>query len=514
VRRAIVFLVVAGVLLVVGVGSASADTFAWSQSGDFTSSGGGSNPEHKFGEPSWSYSSSIAGAMTFSSNHWSDSGGGQIGPPISGELEMVPAAGNSVSLTWTSPFSQAKSVSASGVVSEPTPGVLCGFTWTLTNGASTVNNGSDVGGTTGNNTIANTLTVAPGATVKLTIADASAAGFYSSACDEALVQLTLQASGSASLTLNAPASEPVTTSTPTFGGTAATGPGDSSSVAVEVYPGSTASGTPVAFSSASVGASGQFSAPVAPPLPDGEYTAVAGQTGPTGMLTSAPVTFRVKANAPPVTLSEPAAGSQVGSSHTVFAGQAGNSADDSQQVTVLLYKGTGAQGTPLRQVTVNRTGATWSATWPTALALGRYTAQAQQTDDAGHTGVSQANTFEVVKESNVIGQAVHVSPGAVASVKVGCVAPAGATCSGDVRVLTLRSFSPSAGSPRGPLQVMFAYVTIPAGQTATIRRTVPSGVLGAMRHAHQVKVRVTATLTPSGGVPTTFSVVRALSGRL
>ena len=500
-RASIIFLIVAGVLFA-GGGTAVADTFTWSQPVDFTSTGSGSNPEQKYGEPSWSYASSV-GAMTFSSGHWSDSSGGQIGPPISGELEMVPAPGNSVSLTWTSPFGQAKSVSVSGVVSQPNPGVLCGFTWTLTNGGSTVGSGADGG------TIGNTVTVAAGAKVKLTITDASTA--YSSACDEALVQLSLQASGSSSLTLDAPASEPVTTSTPTLGGTAATGPGDGSSVAVEVYPGSSASGTPVAFNTASVGAGGQYSAPVSPPLPDGEYTAIAGQTGPSGTLASTPISFRIKANAPPVTLSEPAAGSQVGGSRTVFAGQAGNSPDDSQQVTVVLYSGTGAHGTPLKRVTVNRTGATWSATWPTALALGRYTAQAEQADDAGHTGLSQANTFQVVQEPNVIGRTVHISAGAVASVKVGCVASAGGTCSGDVRILTLRSFSPSAGSPHGPVQVLFAYVTIPAGQSAMIRRTVPSEVLRTLRHAHNVMLRVTATLTPSGGVPTTFSAIRTLS---
>ena len=45
--------------------------------------------------------------------------------------------------------------------------------------------------------------------------------------------------------------------------------------------------------------------------------------------------------------------------------------------------------------TATRTGATWTTTLTTALAAGTYTAQATQTDTAGNTGTSTANTFTV-----------------------------------------------------------------------------------------------------------------------
>lgn len=476
----------AGAVLFASSGGALADTFTWAQPGDYT----GANPEHKYGEPSWSYSTS----------------GGTIAPNGGAtELKMIPAQGQSVTLSWASPFSAAKNVSVSGTISQPNPGVMCGFNWSLTNGSATVTSGSD------NGTISNTVTVAPGASLRLTVTDASATLFYSASCDTALVSLTLTASGNSTLTLNPPPSEPLATSTPTLTGAAATGPGDASAVAVAIYPGASASGMAVAADTASVGGGGAYSASISTALADGEYTAIAGQHSPSGELVSSPVTFRVKATPPAVTLDQPAAGARTGTAKPVFSGMAGNTADDSTQVTVILHKGASTQGKRVGSMSVTRVGGSWSGNWPKRLSLGRYTAVAQQTDDVGHTGISQSHTFQVVAPPQVIGATVRISRSGIASVEVGCATVSGQRCSGDVRIVTVKSFKPTAGGPRGPLQLMFAYINIPAGQTVVVRRSVPSDVVRTLRHAGKAKVRVTTTLSQSAGSPTTVSAIRTLS---
>jgi hypothetical protein len=63
-------------------------------------------------------------------------------------------------------------------------------------------------------------------------------------------------------------------------------------------------------------------------------------------------------------------------------------------VTVQIYSGTSATGTPVQTKTATRSGATWSTSAST-LAAGTYTAQATQADSAGNTGTSSANTFTV-----------------------------------------------------------------------------------------------------------------------
>ncbi len=356
--------------------------------------------------------------------------------------------------------------------------------------------------------ISNTVNVAPGSSLKLTVTDAS--NFYSASCDEALAQLTLQATGSAALTLNSPASEPVSTPTPTLTGTAATAPGDGSAVAVAIFPGTTATGSAEETVTGPVGADGGFSAAITQPLADGEYTAAAVQHAPSGNIVGAPVTFRIQANAPIVTIDQPTSGSRVGESRPMFSGQAGSTPDDSAQVTMLLYRGSSTQGATVGAITVTRSGGTWMGEWPSHLNLGTYTAQAEQSDDAGHLGVSQPTTFRVVVPPKVIGPTVKLSAAGIVSLTVGCAGAPGQMCGGEVRILTVKRFRPLPGSPRGPLQVMFSYVNIPANQTTTVKSSVAAIVRRTLHRAHNVKIRVTATLGPSGGSPITVSVIRTL----
>ena len=97
--------------------------------------------------------------------------------------------------------------------------------------------------------------------------------------------------------------------------------------------------------------------------------------------------------APPVTLTAPTAGSTVGPTPTL-SGAAGNASGDGTIITVKIYSGSTATGSPVQTRMPTRSGATWTTT-ATALASGTYTAQATQTDNAPSTGTSAAVTFTV-----------------------------------------------------------------------------------------------------------------------
>jgi hypothetical protein len=91
-------------------------------------------------------------------------------------------------------------------------------------------------------------------------------------------------------------------------------------------------------------------------------------------------------NAPPAATSDPA---------PTFSGGAGSTAGDLADVTLRIYAGSTASGTPVDSVTVTRTAGAWTATAPAPLADGTYTARAEQADGAGNLGLSEARTFTV-----------------------------------------------------------------------------------------------------------------------
>ena len=73
---------------------------------------------------------------------------------------------------------------------------------------------------------------------------------------------------------------------------------------------------------------------------------------------------------------------------------AGHAADDLPTVTLKIYAGTTATGSPVQTLTDGGSGATWSVTAAT-LADGTYTVQASQTDSGAATGTSAARTFRI-----------------------------------------------------------------------------------------------------------------------
>jgi hypothetical protein len=98
--------------------------------------------------------------------------------------------------------------------------------------------------------------------------------------------------------------------------------------------------------------------------------------------------------APAVTLTAPANGGATNDTTPTLSGAAGSATGDATTVTVKIYSGSSATGTPVQTVTPSRSGATWTATAAT-LAVGTYTAQATQADSASNTGTSTANAFTI-----------------------------------------------------------------------------------------------------------------------
>ena len=182
---------------------------------------------------------------------------------------------------------------------------------------------------------------------------------------------------------------------PTFSGSAATGPLDSSTVTVKVYAGSSVSGSPVqTLTTTATG--GAWSVAASSALQEGTYTAQASQpddAGNTG--TSTPVTFTVETAPPVVTLTTPANGETTNHSTPTFSGTAGTTAGDLPAVTLKVYTGSTATGTPTQTLTATASGGVWSVAASSKLPDGTYTAQASQSDKAGNTGTSTPGTFTI-----------------------------------------------------------------------------------------------------------------------
>ena len=157
-----------------------------------------------------------------------------------------------------------------------------------------------------------------------------------------------------------------------------------------------ATSTPATFQCSLDGASFTVcTSPTAVTPGDGAHTfyvkAVA-QNGSVGPATS--YGWTIDTVAPVVTLTAPANGATVTSSLTpTFSGAAGNVSGDLATVTVNVYSGSSATGTPVQTLTTTRSGASYSVVASPALTNGTYTAQATQMDSAGNTGSSAANTF-------------------------------------------------------------------------------------------------------------------------
>ena len=167
---------------------------------------------------------------------------------------------------------------------------------------------------------------------------------------------------------------------------------------VNIYSGATATGTPVQTRTTTASGS-SWTVDGSPALPDGQYTAQASQTDAFGNIgSSATRTFWLDSTGPAVTITAPANNTASTNLTPTFSGTAGTAAGpfpsaDCTTVTVKVYSGSTATGTPVQTRTATRSGANWSIAASPALTAGTYTVQATQTDAAGNTGTSNANTF-------------------------------------------------------------------------------------------------------------------------
>ena len=187
----------------------------------------------------------------------------------------------------------------------------------------------------------------------------------------------------------------VTDATPSFTGSASTGPEDSDTVLVKIFSGTSTSVSPVSSMEGTLSGSKWHAGPT-DALPSGTYTALAEQadSNPFSKSTDATATFTVDGHAPAVTLTAPADGSSTSASSEPLGGAAGTAEGDSPTVTIQLYAGSKAVGSPLEAVSVQATGAAWSAAVG-GLTPGTYTARAEQLDDVGNVGHSAPTTFTV-----------------------------------------------------------------------------------------------------------------------
>ena len=216
----------------------------------------------------------------------------------------------------------------------------------------------------------------------------------------------------------------VVTSTPGVSGMAGTAAGDSSQVTVTLSPSADVNGDAVRTLVSNVAADGAWTVTPAA-LADGNWTAMATQTDAAGNVgTSTAVTFTVNTRpadttAPVVTLTSPTAGSTVTTANFTSGGSAGTAPGDAATVTLEVFSGSSASGTPVQSLTAAVASGSWSST-VIGLAAGTWTLRASQQDAAGNTGRSTAVTFTKVSPPTITSVApTSVGQGAVeATVRV------------------------------------------------------------------------------------------------
>src|SRR5205085_999719 len=99
-----------------------------------------------------------------------------------------------------------------------------------------------------------------------------------------------------------------------------------------------------------------------------EQNDAAGNTG-----FSSANTFTIDTTAPTVTLTQPANGATVSTATPSFAGTAGSASGDSAAVTVKVYLGTTASGTPVQTLSATRQADNSYSVSASALSDGTYT---------------------------------------------------------------------------------------------------------------------------------------------
>jgi Bacterial Ig-like domain len=441
-------LIVAVLSAVVGLAvapSALAGIYTWNQPGEFTVSGAGSNPEHKYGASSWFYSSSTGPLQFSSSLHgWTDN---PASPTTwlaisGGVLQMVPASNRSVALTWVSPYAAPVSVAVSGSISQPNSALFCGFSWSLSDGGPSGNGAGQIG---------TSLSVPAGGAVTLTVTDTSF--FYmGTACDTADVTLALTvASPPPAVSITSPGNGAVlNTAQPTFTGVASTAFGAVSAVTLNIYSGASASGPPIQTLLSTPDGSGAYAVAASAPLSSGVYTVQAQQhelSGDVGL--SQPVKFIISIPSPVVHLNSP--GGPLTTATPTLTGTAGTASGDANTVKLLVYQGSDTSGTPLRTLSGSVDGqGRFSIQVTPGLADGVYTAVVAQSVSGGSLATSAPVTF-VIKVHGPGLTLIVPAAGGNTSDATPTFAGAAGTLPGDSPTVTLTLYSggSASGKPLG-----------------------------------------------------------------
>lgn len=120
-------------------------------------------------------------------------------------------------------------------------------------------------------------------------------------------------------------------------------------------------------------------------------------------------------SAPAIGIAAPAQYGSVSDTTPSVSGLAGMAVGDDATVTLKLYSGSLAAGTPVAIVTTVRdNGGAWGAEPSQALTPGTYTAQAEQRDAAGNSGASTPVTFSVVAPTSSATDPVLLAAGDIA----------------------------------------------------------------------------------------------------
>ena len=196
---------------------------------------------------------------------------------------------------------------------------------------------------------------------------------------------------------------PTKDSTPTLSGSGGTQPRDAGSVVVNIFAGTSASGSPVEKGEPAL-SGGEWSFTPAAALPDGTYTAQVFQEDALGNPSERPTTtFRIDTTPPTLSVSSPKAGETLNSPNVSFGGSTGNRLGDDLSVAVEIFAGGSANGTPEQTLTASRSGSVWSTSAnELRLTNGTYTVRAKQLDSAGNLGKSMTVTFAVASSGPTV----------------------------------------------------------------------------------------------------------------
>ncbi len=239
-------------------------------------------------------------------------------------------------------------------------------------------------------------------------------------------------------TITVPAAGATVAGGATISGAAGNATGDAPTLTVNVYAGGTATGVPVRTLTATRSGA-TWSVAISPTLGSGTFTARASQgddVGHSGLSNAR--TFVVDATAPAPAITQPTANQWLTTQTPLIRGTAGNAAGDGATVTIKVYAGASATGTPVQTLSATRAGVNWSVT-AAALADGQYTAQAIQSDAVGNVGTSAARSFYVDITTPVLSIAAPT-----ANQRVGARPPISGTAGillGDSANVTVRIYS-------------------------------------------------------------------------